>query len=167
MKFLAVFFLILSLSASADVSGRANNNPSLTIGGRTFTDLTNLKILCANISGASQKFTTFRRSATSGYQVTAGKTLTIYAWQAWNLGSTALSLYLGYGDTDVGLTGGSIPTNGVYWNGDQSASATTLAAIGNTTAGAIYFTVPAAKYAFLSNAVNSITGSCCIYGYEQ
>lgn len=141
---------------------------SITVGGRVFTDLTNLIILHAGLSTGGD-FSTFRKaSGSAGYQVTAGKTLHIYALDAWaNATNVQSSIILLYGDTDVGQTSGSGPTNPVYLAGSTTYQ---IADYNNGTGGGIVykasaldFPIPSTKYvAYLSGNLSSVV----LYGYE-
>jgi hypothetical protein len=54
--------------------------PTLTVGGQVFTDLNNLIMLSAYVSGTTNTNSSFRKSgASAGYQVPAGKTFKVRA----------------------------------------------------------------------------------------
>lgn len=142
---------------------------TITVGGRVFTDLTTLIYLEA-YTATTARYTTYRKNNTSaGYQVTTGKTLSIYAIRVMTdsaAGSSAGSV-LSYGDTDVGLNSAAAPTNVVYQFGDSTARIF-LTTTGQTS-GVFYesptlFTVPATKY-----AAQLAVGNDCLalaFGYE-
>lgn len=147
------------------------NMPSLTIGGRVFTDLDNLKTLygftntAANISGS-----TFREfDGTAGYQVPVGKKFVLLAMQCMSVTTTGTVGTVGYCDNDIGL--GSNPasaTNPVYCGGSNIIRPFGLsgASITTETAYPIYFEVPAEKYLFIDDTNATAYGYYKFYGYE-
>ena len=140
--------------------------PSLTIGGRVFTDLTNLLIFSGPVAGAANGITTLRRmNASAGYQVTAGKTLYLLAIEINTFTAVATTaLSVGYSDTDLGRLVNTAPTNPVYMEGAAGYGFPTIAT-GKIEYGMI-FTVPATKYPFINNSGNATTAQIRIYGYE-
>ena len=147
---------------------------TMTIGGRVFGDLANLIQLQAyNDSTGAQKFSTLRNgTASAGYQVTTGKTLKIGAVRFWILGGQAASRYIqmGYGDTDVGLSGAAAPTNATYLSsGAGSSTQLPFNTAGNAQNPAIEVAVridvPATKYFFMSGTTGlEFVGVA--FGYE-
>lgn len=148
--------------------------PTLTVGGRVFTDLPNLIILYGKVVTGG-RFTTLRRgNDTAGYQVTAGKTFTIGAiWGTAEVASSQAAINLLYGNTDVGLDSASAPTTPIYLAGDATnviaAGVALLGAAGTPNASfssfpGLDFRVPATKYpAFKGSAVGT---NLVVYGYE-
>lgn len=149
--------------------GTLGTSESLSIGGRVFTDLTNLIVLRAQSVGTAGHYNTFRKlNGTAGYQVTAGKTLTILAIK-WNnlVASAGAGSTLLYGTNDVGLDSASAPTGATFQFGTSSGTAVVEI---DSNATSIHeadcnFQVPAADYP----AMYSLgTGQqiVTIYGYE-
>lgn len=147
---------------------------TLTIGGRVFVDLVNLKILGTRADGG--QYGTFRAmNGTSGYQVGASTTLTIHAvrMQPRDGGQTTHGVVF-YADNDVGLNSASAPTVSVYPCGDSSF--VYLKSVLGTAGGAagtldesqamnFNFQVPSNKYPQFT-----CTGSSSLviaYGYER
>lgn len=127
--------------------GTIGNIDTLVLNGRTFTDMSNLIALCAYSVGGPHFATLRKQSGTAGYQVTAGKTMKIFAAKIFGQNATTSdpACTPAYGDNDVGQDTGSTPTNVVYFGGDSSM------AIGAQTSKyedvAIDFNIPATKYA--------------------
>ncbi len=95
----------------------ASIRPSITIGGRVFTDLDNLLILSAVVIAntyATAKPNTF---TSTGYSVPTLTTFDTKAFEviSWDGASNGAAIP-GYGDNDVGENSGSEPTNPVYVN---------------------------------------------------
>lgn len=140
--------------------------PTLTVGGRVFTDLTNLIVLKASISAAG-RYSTFRRlNGTAGYQVTAGKTLTIVALRGFNRGAAVESVNLQYGNTDSGVESAVDQTGVVYESGAAMYNSLAFSATSGSSAEAPSgFTVPATKYPGVIGTTGS-TVSVYAYCYE-
>jgi hypothetical protein len=145
---------------------------TLTIGGRVFTDLANLITLFAE-GGSTNGFTTFRQpNASSGYTPSGSNSFLLAALyinpSAPSLPSTGIAY--GYGDTDVGVSSASPPTNPVYPG--NSVTITDIIAYGSTTnlfqPTLVYpnFKTPNTKYPFFSNDSGAGQFTCQGYGYE-
>ncbi len=142
--------------------GTLGNVPSLTVGGRVFTDLTNLIVLTAAHSAGN--LSTLRLpGASSGYQVPAGKTLKIWAIRQYTTSSYVAPTSLGYGDTDVGYNSGSTPTNPIYYS--VGANAYTAGATTGITETSLLFSVPTGKYVFGSTSGQQ--GGTTVFGYLE
>ncbi len=143
---------------------------TLTVGGRVFTDVTsNLIIIGSSGPNGTGNHNTMRKpGSASGYQVTSGKTLTLYAFSAIAsvLGSGG-GIQFAYGSTDVGFNSNSAPA-GVFYFGSGSANATefSLSPVGTTVQGAIHHPIPALNYADCLSATATNTLTCYAYGYE-
>lgn len=146
--------------------GTLGTIPTLDLGGRVFTDLTTIKVLGGY--GAGGQFATLRLStATSGYTVTNGMTLTLttltHAW----VGGVDVAANLGYGDNDVGMGSAAAPTNAVWAFGDVVMRASYVSNAGPSAAQR-YFHInqqtPAAKRPALNCVIGSTYGLA--YGYE-
>lgn len=100
--------------------GTLGNIPTLTIGGRVFTDLSTLIELtgyCNTNANASLRL----YSGSAGYQVTTGKTLTIGACKlSAATSSSNVTFNLGYADNDVGLDSSTAFTSAVWRGGSSS-----------------------------------------------
>ncbi len=140
--------------------------PSLTIGGRVFTDLTNIIMLIGSSKTGALNCTGRKAGATSGYQVTAGKTLTISAIKMQSETTTAWGCYFNYSDNDVGYSTSTALTNGVVLAPLSSSFAleapATVGGIGNFE---VSIAVIAAKY-LTSIQIGTGTGDWIAYGYE-
>lgn len=138
--------------------------PSLTIGGRTFTDLDNLIILTC-YSAATGGGTFRAQGSSSGYQVTSGKTLRVLAVKSTSGTSTATPTYLlAQSDNDIGLNSATALTNPVYHNG--SSASLSMAAGYHTNEQAIRFDVASGKYLSLTGASNGYGSTYIAYCYE-
>lgn len=146
--------------------------PSLTIGGRVFTDISNLIVLCGGPATAA-RFSTLRRpNGSAGYQITAGKTFRIEAIVIFSGTAASIATYnLLYGDTDVGLDSAAAPTTPVYCGGGATVY---TAMVGRGTGGASeqfpqvfhpHFDIPATKYACIT--VDKAASAVFVYGYER
>ncbi len=169
--FALIGLLLLSTPAWADISGRSGTAPSVTVAGRTFTDLTNLKVLYCDLNGTGA--ITYNAcklaSGTASYQVTAGKTLTIEACQVIAQVPVASSYFnAGYGDTDVGVRSAAAPTNYT-----SRGAGTDLIPLGQGTTATLGYTqfltrwvIPAAKYPTVKHTATSGYFGFICYGYE-
>jgi predicted alpha/beta hydrolase len=134
---------------------------------QTYTDLANIIILsCIDLNGGN--YSTLRKGvATSGYQVTTGKTLKVRTVEI-NMQSAAPSNYInfGYGDTDVGFNVAGAPTSPIYYiGGGAGGTIISGSSVSGTLVKAILLDVPATKYPFIRNS----SGTACqgtMYGYE-
>lgn len=134
------------------------SNRSLTLGARTFNSDeiarfdsgTTGVVLYALGAVTSTRYNTPRlASASSGFTVPGGKTLTIVGIMSTSNSASAIFGFVPlYGDTDVGVDGGSAPTNPVYIAG-YSATTTALGMGIATNDGskgcALNFSVPTGK----------------------
>jgi hypothetical protein len=145
--------------------GTLGTIPSITVGGRVFTDLTSLKVLSSGV--ITNPRCTFRLpTGSAGYQVTAGTTLTVSAIRIVP-STTGLSVCtLAQTDNDVGLDSATAFTNPVYQGGSttiwtHAISSTIPTAVEAT---ATLFTVAAQKY--LSSLGNTNGERYIAFGYE-
>jgi len=170
---IAIFCLVSGLAFGSSPVGTLGTIPTLDIGGRIFTDLTNLIVLQAQNTTTSHWGTFRKPNSTSGYQVTSGKTLHILGAQSSIIvdGGAGGNATVLYGDTDVGIDSASAPTNPIYPYGTVAVSIS--GSIPLNLAPGVYpqslnFDVPATKYPALY--VPAGTGQqvqITIYGYEQ
>lgn len=141
------------------------NYDSLTVGGRVFHNLTDLKTLYCHAVGG--QFSTFREAEAKimdngyltsggGFRIMAIKTLADSA-------ASVVSGAIGYGTTDVTYNSASPPTGAVYMCGYATGIVATLTE--SVTETALDFTVDPGFYIF---ALNQFGGNAnfIIYGYE-
>lgn len=141
---------------------------TLTVGGRVLTDLNGLITLNAVLSGTNVHYSTARLwNGTSGYQVTAGKTLTIVGsiWSITEAATTNAGGVLLYADNDIGIDNATVPTNPVYGFSDTDLivnfPATSVGIFGIS----VNFQVPSGKYPAILTQ-QAVTGHIQLYGYE-
>lgn len=152
--------------------GTIGNIPLLTVGGRTFTDLTTLLVLVAYVTGANRS-TARLPGATSGYQVTSGKTYQIRAIQLAPSGTNGNG-QLYYSDNDIGLSSGTALTNPIYQYGTVNAQGIPI--VGSSTATIapalqqmpVHFNVAAQKYPGIemTNSGGGVNVGLHLFGYE-
>lgn len=141
--------------------------PSLQIGGRLITDLSNLIILYGSFSGAANGNTTLRKQdGSAGYAVTSGKTFVVVAVEIDLIVIAAsTSCTFGYADNDVGVEVNTAFTNAVY-----TARSASMFRIPTVTLGSYQrvpnLSVPAGKYLFVTNQAGACVGSMRVFGYE-
>lgn len=144
---------------------------TLQIGGRIFTDLTNLIVLFSSVnSGTHATFLkTYPTQGTSGYSVTGGKTLTVQAIQLFS--QTAVNAFnLLYNDIDVGFDSSTSFTNPVYFTSGSSSQNASIPNIfsASVTQNQFYYPfwrTPAGKFPSISWS-SSNNQSAFGYGYE-
>lgn len=141
--------------------------PSLTVGGRVFTDLDNLKILSCYGSGASPKSSARLPGQSSGYQVPVGKKFKIQAILISNMGASVANPLVYYQDNDSGWATATAPVNPVYMTSGNNVNAYiagTNVVSGTTNSIAIpaNFEIPAGKYIGCSTDGPIVY----FYGYE-
>jgi hypothetical protein len=150
------------------------NVPSLTIGGRVFTDLTNLKILQGVANGTTNVRCSLREAgASAGYQVPVGKTFKVLA-VVFQVGASAAgtsnSVAFAYSDNDVGVAASTAFTNPVYIGGNLDNGAyMPLTALSNLTKTefSVNFDIPAGKYLGIQAlSTGAVVVRATVYGYE-
>ncbi len=147
--------------------GNLGTIPILTVGGRVFTDLTNLIFLIGSVNTAGRGCTGRKAGAASGYQVTAGKTLTIYAVKITCEDSAgAYGITLSQSDNDVGVNTATALTNAVVLCPLTTGFAIYApASTGGQTTLEVSLPVLAAKY-LTGQASITRSGDFYTYGYE-
>lgn len=147
--------------------GNLGTIPTLTVGNRVFTDLTNLITLSGFVSGGGNYGTMRAPNGTAGYQVTAGKTYTIHSLIITGGGVTGTGAgTILYGNTDVGTGAGSAPTTPIYYGGYGAGGLLTASNFPPSITGTFcnpMFQIPATKYPAV---INSSTAFYLSYGYE-
>lgn len=151
--------------------GTLGTIPTLTVGGRVFTDLTTLIELTGFCGNTNTNASLRLYSGSSGYQVTVGKTLTLHAQQiSWTTASGSAGFALGYADNDVGMDSGTAFTNPV-WRGGTSSNKGIYPTITTGSSGSIYQTAfkvncIAQKYVAF-NGTSGVGGNyITTWGYE-
>lgn len=148
---------------------------SLTIGTRVFVDLDNLIVLsAAGYAGSNYICTARLANATSGYQVTSGKTLRIDATQFYidQVYTVTLAFRMFYSDNDVGFATAGTTTNEVVYNdGGTGTYARSLFPVENPQSQVAYkypfFSVPSGKYPGCAHGGASLNWSGMLFGYES
>lgn len=142
--------------------------PTLTVGGQVFTDLSNLIVLNAVVSGVGAGNATFRKSNTSaGYQVPASKTFKVMAIEFDVLVAASGGFTLLYADNDVTQEAATAFTNPIYPAGTPN----TINRFGTNTASVrldfpFKFDIPTGKYPGITNFNNALQAGIRLYGYE-
>lgn len=154
----------------AKAIGTLGNVDSVTIGGFTFVDITNLKMMVAS-TATTGNVCTFRQGGSTGYQVTTGKTLTLKAYKAEASSVTAAAgslFFLFYADNDVGMDTTTARTNQVnYMNGTPGYNFARWSVLANTVEGLIYFPVAALKYPGVGHQLaQNVAINILVAGYE-
>ena len=144
-----------------------NARPSLTVGERVFTDITNLIVAYGRCSTTNTNSSLRKYDGTAGYQVTAGKSYEITAMSAVVITTSgAEELRLLYSDNDVGIAVATGFTTPIYPAGNSgTGTILSLAAAGNLTR-ALRFRVIAAKYPGITNSGTVAIVQAQTYGYE-
>lgn len=155
-KILLGLLLALSLTAHAELKpiGTLGTVPTITIANRVMTDLSsNLLVLYAHNTSGAGRFATFRKyGATAGYQVTAGKTMTVIALRANQQSvSAAPGIKLMYSDNDVQFDSSTTPTNPVYVGNANAQHFALPNSIGAFTDIILSFPVIATKFLTIDN----------------
>lgn len=148
--------------------GTVGNIDKIMVGSVELVDISGLLCLGSTVNavGVGGRYTTARSGfATSGYQVTAGKSLRILAVRMVVVDATAgggSSDFWGYGDTDVGVNSASAPTTPINSNVMKPGPAR----VGNSTVYTVTgkAEVPAQKYIFAEN--DGASAFWNFYGYE-
>jgi hypothetical protein len=147
--------------------------PTLTVGNRVFTDLTNLIILYGAAHGTTTTNCTFRKAnASSGYTPSGSKAFKVQALSSnlsFSAASTNGTAVLLYSDSDTNPDTSNVFTNPVYIGGNASN-----AAIGNLISlsnshfeYAVDFTIPNLKYpGFSISSTSTVFQTIQLYGYE-
>lgn len=174
-----LFFYALVFSLAASVSAFSappvgGVQPTITVGGRVFTDLARLKILrCFASSDGSNNNCTFRDTAApaGGYVVPASKTLRVQAYRMTTMiAGAGVFASLMYSNNDVGANSATAPTSPVYLMGGTITASSIVgsALAGGVVEGLLNFTVPTTKFVTtLSQGSVSTSYTIDIFGYEQ
>ena len=140
--------------------GTLGNIPTITAGGRIFTDLTTIISLVSQ-AGTTNGGTFRKPGITSGYAVTSGKTLTVGAMVFYATANVGMKI--AQTDNDIGLDASTAFTNPVYLG---SSSGLTFPIFATLPLGfAPNFPVAATKYLSFANNSSGTTWALA-YGYE-
>ena len=138
--------------------GTLGNVDTITIAGTTYVDLVNL-IFIGGLVTAGNGASLRKGNGTAGYQVTAGKTLTLTSVQCTL--TTAGTATLAYSDNDIGQNSATALTNPVYYFAQTVQF--NMTSTGNTEQ-SIYFPVAATKY--VTPVSTTMGGIFAAAGYE-
>lgn len=143
--------------------GTNGNVDTVNVGGRTYTDMSDLIVLGAPTTGTGAYCTLRLSSSGSGYQVPSGHTLYLSSL-SFVSASGAQFISIGYGDNDVGFASGSVPTSGTFMYQALFQFLTTNSSSGYSKAEySFLFPVPQLKYPFIQQ--NLEVGTVQVYGY--
>ena len=142
--------------------------PTITVGSRVFTDLTNLIILYG-YAGTNTACTPRKWDGSSGYTPSGATKYVCHAVKCTSFSVTPARSQFGSASSDVGMDSGSLPSSPVYVAGSSAVQELASGVSGSTGASpyetALYFEVPNTKYAFC-NGTSGIDRSYLLYGYE-
>ncbi len=143
---------------------------TLTVGGRVFTDLTNLITLIATPNSGG-RHSTFRKEgsgSSTGYTPSGAKKFRVAAVRVISQSSTGTVFQLCQMDTDIGALVATAFSNPIYMGMESSVAndaAATLAAYGAITEFNPNFVINNGKYMGIDGA--TIEMSVRVYGYEE
>lgn len=142
--------------------------PTLTIGGRVFTDLSNLIMLVGCSAGANGNSSLRKPGASAGYQVPVGKSFRVLAVRATISLAGAATQTICYSDNDVGFATATAFTNVVYPGGSYDGGTIVFpqAASNTPIEQSMDFTVPAGKYLGCTNNFSASSIRIQVFGYE-
>lgn len=144
--------------------------PSLNIGGRTFTDLRNLKFLVGGVSGAANGNTSFREgTSTTGYAPPASKVFRVLAARSLVIATGTEWCSILYADNDVGFSTNTAFTNAKHSGGAAGVSSICLpSVISSAWIETPYdFIIPTGKFLSVTNFASASTVRFQIFGYEE
>jgi hypothetical protein len=168
----------------ANVIGNLGTIPTLTIGGRIFTDVGspgsagNLKILIGRPAGATNIFSGLLLEGSqvaTAYQVTNGKSLIIDAEKLTNQTATSGDDQVAAGQADNALAfpTSSTPTNPIYFISETTTVIELIGMGGGTANGNVVYSnvrgkIASQKYGFCKGLVGGGNSACLFeaYGYE-
>jgi hypothetical protein len=154
--------------------GTIGTIPTLTVGGRVLTDLTNLITLYAPITTSGHYTTARQAAASAGYTPSGSKAFKVAAMvPVPNGGASSTNFGILYGNTDVGFDSASAPTSPIYPGGfstavqrwGQASSASSGSYVNNFVIPSVDFVVPNGKY--LAVVADNSSCNAMVYGYEQ
>jgi hypothetical protein len=165
------FFACLAGTAYGAPGPASAPFPSLTIGGRTMSDLSSSLITLVGTFSNTAGYATLRQAnASAGYQVPTGKTLHLIAAQGASSVSGIFAVAFGYGTADAGLTSASAPTGWTGMGGTSGTNASSMVQIGGSGqfSGAIEVLVPATDYpAVVGSFSTAASAGVIAWGYLQ
>jgi hypothetical protein len=145
----------------------SSSSPVVQIGSYAQIGHTGIICLSARVAGATKWSTLRQCGAAAGYAVTAGKTLVITQIN-YKCNSANGGLIVGYGNTDVGLSGAAAPTTPVYFTGGGVLSGSPFGAPTAYTGYiySTYFAVPAGKYPVIYDDAGAVNSDVVAWGVE-
>ena len=147
-----VSFLVSTQAFATYLPTQAN----FTIDGRTYVPPPSIMLYCGGNGGAAWRSTCSRQGVTTGYLPSAGKVFRVKIIRTRAISSANIGV--GYGDTDVGVSSASAPTNPIYSNGlsstDDLSSLPTNTGVSWTDYN-MDFVVPNGKYVFIEASAAS------------
>ncbi len=148
----------------AKAIGTLGSVDTITVGDRSFTDLTNIIILHGITATTNGRCTLRKATGSAGYPVTAAKTLHVYAIRVTSTAASEIKGVMAQTDNDVGMSSATAFTNPVYFAGALTVDmGSSLANIGASYTLACDFTVAAGK--FLSYDDNNSGQAAIIVAY--
>lgn len=165
----------MTISAFASTPAKI---PAIECGGRTITDIANLKILWAVVDTATRQTGFIESNGTTNYVVPGSTTLRIFCYKL--LTNNTANFHtgtIGYGDDSTGVDDAALPATPIYMfardGGTTSASRNSIVLLQQTAAVvaeddglALNFTVPTGKFPFLKTSAAASWGMV-IYAKEE
>ncbi len=161
-----VRILVLSLFLFTQIAGAAYlpQNAAVTVGGATITNLATNKWLRCNVDNTGGACSPRAPNTTAGYTAGAGG-FKVRAIRTLVIVGTTVQIYLGYADTDSGMSGAT-GTNPIYAGTASTVQdQVVLAASTNWVETATDFVVPSGKFLFVKQTGGSSV-SVQVIGYE-
>jgi len=140
---------------------------NVTVANHQFVDVSSIKELHASFTTGGSGGTFRLPNGTSGYAVTALKTLRIRALKILPRSAATGDIYICQTDNDVGVDSGTAFTNPSYLGGSAAMFINPPATIGVTFEVALNFTVAAGKYLSIRDSAGTARIHAIAYGYEE
>lgn len=147
--------------------GTLGTIPTLTVAGRVFTDLDNLKILRGRVADSTNSYGTFREeNGSAGYTPSGLNNFRVRAIRV--IGDSGSGdLYFGQSDDDVGASSAGAPTNFVPPGNSTVLGLIANLGVRNDIELPSDFLVENGKYLSLSGAATAASATVEVYGYEE
>lgn len=137
-------------------------------GSTVIKDVGKMKVLYAQVVSAGNAyyatpkdfFDTAGTVSGAGYLVPSGKKFVCFGLRAYNNNNSAVDVYFGSGESDVGFATTSIATNAEYLLINITAAVKGYYDI------SFFSVIPEGKYAFFGGASSTSTVNASIYGFE-
>jgi hypothetical protein len=163
-----IFILSLFIAVTVTAAPVVNPSiPSLTVGGRVFTDLSNLVILMGHTLGTGNASSLRKPGSSTGYTPPVGKSFRLLALKIITNSSSQSGIRLLSSTNDIGNNTATSVTGASYIYGDSNNYFTSGTTPGGFLEAAIDFTVPFGSY--LTILSGGSTSDCFViaYGYEK